>query len=108
MSVRNPCVGPDRYCCIYARGDLPDDGRQSGSATRHRLPPPEQPESSSMPSNERFRLHDGQESTPVDEARQRNERNSGRVISSPRLDLPLEVRRQLLAKEQILGGEFCM
>ena len=61
-----------------------------------------------MPSNERFRLHDGQESTPVDEARQRNERNSGRVISSPRLDLPLEVQRQLLAQEQILGGELCM
>ena len=58
-----------------------------------------------MPSNERFRLHDGQESTPVDEARQRNERDSGRVIGSPRLDLALEVHRQLLTQEQILGGE---
>jgi hypothetical protein len=28
------------------------------------------------------------------------------VIGSPRLDLALEVQRQLLAEEQILGGEL--
>ena len=59
-----------------------------------------------MPSNERVRLHDRQESTPVDEPRQRNERNSGRVIGPPRLDLPLEVQRQLLAQKQILGASW--
>ncbi len=33
-----------------------------------------------MPPNERLRLHNGQEPTPVDEPRQYNERNPGRVI----------------------------
>jgi DNA-binding winged helix-turn-helix (wHTH) protein len=46
-----------------------------------------------MPSNERVRLHDGEDSTPVDQRRQRDEGNSGRVIGPPGLDLPLEVQR---------------
>jgi hypothetical protein len=59
-----------------------------------------------MPSNQRVRLHDGEDSTPVDQSRQRDECNAGRVIGPPRLDLALEVQSQLLAQEQILGGEL--
>jgi hypothetical protein len=69
---------------------------------------PEQPEAFSVPSNERVRLHDGEDSTPVDQLRQRDQRNSGRIIGPPRLDLPLDVQRQLLAQKQILGGELYM
>jgi hypothetical protein len=60
----------------------------------------------SMPSNERVRLDDGEDSTPVDQPRQRDECNAGRIIGPPRLGLPLEVQRQLLAQKQILGGEL--
>jgi hypothetical protein len=59
-----------------------------------------------MPSNERVRLHDGEDATPVDQPRQRDECDAGRVISPPWLNLPLQVQRQLLAKKQILGGEL--
>jgi hypothetical protein len=51
------------------------------------------------------KLHDRQESMPVDEPRQRHQCDAGRVIGAPRLDLPLEVQRQLLAQEQIFRGE---
>ena len=59
-----------------------------------------------MPSNERVRLHDGEDSTPVDQPRQSDECDAGRLIGPPRLDLALEVQRQLLAEKQILGGEL--
>jgi hypothetical protein len=41
-----------------------------------------------------------------DHAGQREERQPRCVVGPPRLDLPLEVQRQLLAQEQILGGEL--
>jgi hypothetical protein len=45
---------------------------------------------------------------PVDQPRQRHERNPSRMVSAARLHLPLHVQRQLLSQEQILGGESCM
>jgi hypothetical protein len=69
-------------------------------------PSPEQPESLSMPSDQRLRLDDDQELAPLDQPGQPDERKSDRVIGSTRPDLPLDVQRQLLAKEQILGGEL--
>jgi hypothetical protein len=59
-----------------------------------------------MPSDERLRLDHREELTPINQPGQRDERQPRRVIGSPRLDLPLEVQRQLLAEEQILGGEL--
>ena len=58
-----------------------------------------------MPANERLRLDHSEELTPINQLRQRDERQPRRVVGPPRLDLPLEVQRQLLAQEQILGGE---
>src|SRR5207253_2316083 len=58
------------------------------------------------PSNERFRFDHGKEWTPINQARQRDERQPDRVVGSPRLDPPLEAQRQLLAEKQILGGEL--
>src|SRR4029453_18343097 len=37
---------------------------------------------------------------------QRDERQPRRAVGPPRLDLPLEVQRKMLAQEQILGGEL--
>jgi hypothetical protein len=86
---------------INCRSAAGSRGRPTGE-----VPPPEQPEACSMPSNERVRLHDGEDSTPVDQPRQGDECDAGRVIGPPRLDLALEVQRQLLTQEEVLGGEL--
>jgi len=59
-----------------------------------------------MPANERRRLNHGEELTPINQPGQRDERQPRRVVGTSRLDLPLEVQRQLLAQEQILDGEL--
>ena len=58
-----------------------------------------------MPSNERLRLDHGEELTPINQPGQRDERQARRDVGPPRLDLPFEVQRQLLAEEQVLGGK---
>ena len=85
---------------------LPQVGRHSRSAMWPRFPPPEQAESLSMPSNQRFRFDHREELTPINQPEQRDQRQPCRVLGPPRLDLPLEVQRQLLAEEQILGGQL--
>ena len=61
-----------------------------------------------MPSDERVRLHDCEEATPVDQPRQRDEHNPRRIIGAARLHLALHVPSQLLSQEQILGCEVGM
>src|SRR5882762_6464192 len=61
-----------------------------------------------MPSDERVRLHDREDATPLDQPRQRDERNPSRIVGAPRLHLPLHIQCQLLSQEQVLGGEVCM
>lgn len=61
-----------------------------------------------MPSDERSRLHDGEDATPVDQPRQRDERNPRRIVGAARFHLPLHVQGQLLSQEEILGGELCI
>jgi hypothetical protein len=61
-----------------------------------------------MPSNERGGLHDREDSTPIDEPRQGNQRDPRGIVGTTGLHLPFDVQRQLLAKEQILGGEVGM
>ena len=60
-----------------------------------------------MPSDQRIRLYDREDATPLDQPRQRDERNPSRIVGAARLHLPLHVQRQLLSQEQILGGELC-
>src|SRR5262249_23169112 len=100
-----PFLAPRAIRRRHVRDQLPQFRRQLWSATAGRLPPPKQPEAFSMPSHERVRLHDGEDATPVDQRRQRTECDAGRDIGPPRLDLALDVQRQLLAQKQILGGE---
>jgi len=61
-----------------------------------------------MPSDERVRLHDREDATPVDQPRQRDERNSNRIVGAARLHLPLHIQCQLLSQEQILGCKLRM
>ena len=61
-----------------------------------------------MPSDQRIRLHDREDGPPVDQPRQRNERNPSRIVGAARFHLPLHIQCQLLSQEQILGGKLCM
>jgi hypothetical protein len=57
------------------------------------------------PQHERLRSHHDEELLPVDSPREQNESDPCRIVQAPRLDLPLDIERQLLAQEQVLGGE---
>jgi len=61
-----------------------------------------------MPSDQRIRLHDCEEATPVDQPRERDKRNPSRIVAATWFHLPLDIQRQLLSQEQILGGELSM
>jgi hypothetical protein len=67
------------------------------------LPPPEQPESLTVPAHERLRSHDDEELSPVDQSGEHNQRDSGGIVQTARFDLPLDIERQLLAQKQVLG-----
>jgi hypothetical protein len=59
-----------------------------------------------MPTNERIRPHDRQQTTPLDEARQRDKRNARRIVGAAGLHLPFQVQRQLLFEKEVLSGEL--
>jgi hypothetical protein len=59
-----------------------------------------------MPADQRLRLHDQQQLTPGEKARQAGQDDPRRIIGASRLDLSLLVQRQLFAQEQILGREL--
>lgn len=61
-----------------------------------------------MPSDERVRLHHREESTPVDQPRQRDECNPSCIVGTAGLHLPLHIQCQLFSQEQILGCEVRM
>jgi hypothetical protein len=103
---RNPLFAPRAIRGGHLRDQLLEVGWHARSALWPRFPPPEQAESLAMPANERLRLDHGEELTPINQPGQCDERQPRRVVGPPRLDLPLEVQRQLLAQEQILGGEL--
>jgi hypothetical protein len=67
------------------------------------LPPPEQSESLTVPAHEGFRSYDYEELSPVDKPGEQDERESGGIVQAPGFDFPLDVERQLLAQEEILG-----
>jgi hypothetical protein len=58
-----------------------------------------------MPPNEGLRFHNGQQMPPVYEPRQGDERDPCGVVGPTGLHLPFQLQRQLLAQEQIFGGE---
>jgi hypothetical protein len=61
-----------------------------------------------MPLNQRLRLHDCENGTPIDHPRQRDERDPRRVVGATCLHLTLHVQSELLPQKEILGGELGM
>jgi hypothetical protein len=53
-----------------------------------------------MPANQRLGFDDDQGLFPIAEARPEDEGETGGVVQSPRLDLPLLIEGQLLSEEQ--------
>jgi hypothetical protein len=58
-----------------------------------------------VPSHERLRLDNAEEVSPLDESGKDDQRESGRVVKTARLDPTLGAECQLLAEEEILGGQ---
>ena len=61
-----------------------------------------------MPTDQRVGFHDCQDTTPLDQVRQRDERKPTRVVGTAWLHLPLHAQRELLPQEQVLGDELGM
>ena len=60
-----------------------------------------------MPANQRLEFDDYQGLFPIAEARPEDERETGGVVQSSRLDLPLLIEGQLLSQEQNLRAQGC-
>ena len=58
-----------------------------------------------MPPDERVGPHDGEERSPIDQARERDEGDSRCIIQTARPDLRLDVEGQLPTQEEVLGCE---
>ena len=58
-----------------------------------------------VPPHERLWSHDDEKLSPVDQPREQGEGDASGIVQAPRLDLPLDIERQLLAQEEILGSE---
>jgi hypothetical protein len=58
-----------------------------------------------VPPDQRIWPHDGETLAPLNEVRERDEHEPSRVAGATRLHLTFEVQRQLLAQEEILGGQ---
>src|SRR5262245_26681282 len=59
-----------------------------------------------MPANQRVSLDDRQQLTPVDQPRQRHQRDASRVVGAAWPHLPREIQRQLLSQEQVLSRQL--
>jgi hypothetical protein len=59
-----------------------------------------------VPADERVGTNDGQQLPPGDESRQQHKGDAGRIGRASWPNLPLNVAGELLAQEQVLGGEL--
>ena len=60
-----------------------------------------------MPADQRLWFDDYQGISPIAEARPEDERETGGVVQSSRLDLPLLIEGQLLSQEQDFRAKGC-
>lgn len=58
-----------------------------------------------MPPHERRRPHHDQKLPPLQHTRKDDECDARGIVQPPRLDVPLNIEGQLLAKEEVLGCE---
>ena len=75
--------------------------------TSLRLPFPKQLEPLALPADQGLGFDDDQGVFPIAEARPKDEGETGRVVRSSRLDLPLLIEGQLLSQEQNLRAQGC-
>jgi hypothetical protein len=55
-----------------------------------------------VPPHKRLWSHHDEKLSPVDHPREHDEGDARGIVQPPRLDLPLDLERQLLAQEQVL------
>jgi hypothetical protein len=60
----------------------------------------------SVPPHERVGLHNRQELAPLDESRQEDECDAGRIVRPSWSDLSFDVARELLPQEEVLGRQL--
>jgi hypothetical protein len=72
-----------------------------------RLPFPKQLETPAMPANQGLGFDDDQGLFPIAEARPEDQGETGGVVQSSWLDLPLLIEGQLLSQEQNLRAQGC-
>src|SRR5262249_14324730 len=101
----NPFLAPRAVRDCHLRDQLSQLCGYTWPPSSLRFQAPEQMEALSMPANKRVRLDDRQELTPVHQPRHRDERARGGITRRARLYVPLDVQRQLLSQEQVLGSQ---
>jgi len=99
-------MSPSRILLCHLHDEFADVLRNSWP-TSLRLPFPEQLETLAMPANQGFGFDDYQGLFPTAETRPEDETDTGGVVQSPRLDLPLLIEGQLLSQEQNLRAQGC-
>ena len=70
-------LGPRHLSNQFLKAD-----RNPGPATSLRFPTPTQPESLTVPAHERFRSHDDEELSPVDQLRKHDQHDSGGIVQA--------------------------
>ena len=70
------------------------------------LKAPEEAKEISVPPHERVGLHNRQERAPMDESRQEDECNARRIVRPSWSDLALDITRELLPQEEVLGRQL--
>ena len=91
------------------RGDVCDQSLEVGGNPRPPPPlglgAPEEAREVSMPAYERVGTDNRQQLPPRDDARQQGEGDAGGVVESLRPSLRFDVAGELLAREEVLGGQ---
>jgi hypothetical protein len=70
------------------------------------LPSPEEPPAQAVPADQRVRLDDREQRTPVQQPGEQHERDARGRVGPPRLRVTLLVERQLCAEEQVLRRQM--
>ena len=99
-------LSPSRILLCHLHDEFADVLRNSWP-TSLRLPFPKQLETLAMPANQGLGFDDDQGLFPIAEARPEDERETGGVVQSSRLDLSLLIEGQLLSQEQDLRAQGC-
>lgn len=96
---------PSPIRCRHLGDQLLEILRNPSTSPAAGFPSPEKAEAVAVPPHKRVWLDDREDATPVKEPGEHNEGNTRGVVGPSCLHLTLYVQRQLLAQEEILGGQ---